>query len=418
MTGSLALDRHWWHISPMRFVSARQSATGGRDVGRLAVALALSLFCGLWLVVGPVGTGSAAKRDGGPAAFGAALDRIVESEGGPPGVSVLIQRGNRREYHRRGFANVTKQLRPTARMPMRIASVSKAFSGAIALRLVRQGKLSLDDTIGERLPGLLPRARNVTLRQALNHTAGLPDYIRDKRFLRRLLADPSQYMPPRRLLSFVRNTPLRFRPGTKYEYSDTDNVVVGLMAEAATGKSYNRLLRELIFRPLKLRQTSLPHTLAISEPFLHGYDVPESSRVDPTTVEDVSRVINPALAWASGGMVSTVIELNRFFRAFIGGRLGVRPAAHRGFVRGSSSPPGPGRNTAGLSIFRYRTPCGTVFGHTGSFPGYRMFAAASRDGRRSVVFAVNAQIVPGEGSQQVSKRIRRAQTLAVCRALR
>jgi D-alanyl-D-alanine carboxypeptidase len=87
------------------------------------------------------------------------------------------------------------------------------------------------------------------------------------------------------------------------------------------------------------------------------------------------------------------------------------------FRPGSSSPPGPGRNAAGLGLFRYRTRCGTVYGHTGSFPGYRLFAASSANGRRSVVFSVNAQIVPGEGSPAVSNAIHRAQLIAVCRAL-
>jgi hypothetical protein len=67
--------------------------------------------------------------------------------------------------------------------------------------------------------------------------------------------------------------------------------------------------------------------------------------------------------------------------------------------------------------FRYRTRCGTVYGDTGSFPGYRLFAASSANGRHSVVFSVNAQIVPGEGSPAVSNAIRRAQLIAVCRAL-
>jgi D-alanyl-D-alanine carboxypeptidase len=87
------------------------------------------------------------------------------------------------------------------------------------------------------------------------------------------------------------------------------------------------------------------------------------------------------------------------------------------FRPGSSSPPGPGREAAGLGLFRYRTRCGTVYGDTGSFPGYRLFAASSANGRHSVVFSVNAQIVPGEGSPAVSNAIRRAQLIAVCRAL-
>jgi len=88
------------------------------------------------------------------------------------------------------------------------------------------------------------------------------------------------------------------------------------------------------------------------------------------------------------------------------------------FRPGSSSPPGPGRNDAGLGVFRYTTRCGAVYGHTGSFPGYRLFAASNAEGTRSVVFVANAQIVPGSGSRAVSDAIRAAQETAVCRALR
>ena len=380
----------------------------------MKLILALSISGAVLALPMPALAAPAGTADTG-AALDAALDRIADRADGPPGVSVLIQRGSKSDYRRRGLANVAAGTPPTPRLAMRIASVSKAFSGAVALELVERGKLRLNETIGQRLPGLLPRANKVTLRQVLNHTGGLPDYIRDPAFLRRLKANPAARMSPRRLLSFVRKTPLRFRPGSRYEYSDSDNIVVGLMAEAATGVSYERLMKRLIFRPLGLRNTTLPTSLRLPDPFLHGYAV-----VPGKAPEDASRLINPTLAWASGGMVSTPPELARFFRAYVGGRLFSGPArrAQRRFVAGSSSPPGPGRNAASLGLFRYRTSCGTVYGHTGSFPGYRLFAAASANGSRAVVFAVNAQIVPGQGSPKVSRLIRAAQTAAVCHALR
>lgn len=411
----------------MRFKRKRAGGVRGWLSG--AVVPALAVLVGLLAAAGPAwGAGDTASR------LDRALDQIAAAKDGPPGVSVLIQRDGRTEFHSRGLADIARGTKPRQAMPLRIASVSKAFSGAVVMALVARGVISLDDTVGMRLPKLLPRARRVTLRQTLNHTGGLPDYIRDPAFLRALQRNPGRHMSPRRLLSFVRDTPLNHRPGTKYEYSDTDNIVAALMAEAATGKSYETLLRELVFRPLRLRATSLPRTLAIKPPFMHGYDLPDPTASKSTPEPgapggeaedvpvDVSRLINPSLAWASGGMVSNVTELSRFFRAYVSGRLVGRRgrvlAQQRRFVSGASSPPGPGRNAATLGLFRYRTGCGTVFGHTGSYPGYRLFAAATHDGRRSVVFAVNAQIVPGQGSQRVSNLIRHAQTTAVCHALR
>jgi D-alanyl-D-alanine carboxypeptidase len=342
----------------------------------------------------------------------------VRARGAPPGLSVLIQRGGRSEFRARGVADVRTGRRPTARDPYRIASMAKAFNGAVVLALVQAGRLSLDDTVGELLPGLMPKADAVTLGQALAHKGGLPDYIRQPAFVRFLQATPAAFLTPSQLIEYVRDVPLNFPPGSRYEYSDTDNVIAGLMAERATGKTYDELLAQYVYDPLGLRATSLPRTLAMPSPFMHGYDVEPGQR--PT---DVSRFINPALAWASGGIVSTPADVGRFFRAYVGGRLFDRPdlrRAQRVFVAGAeSSPPGPGRNASGLALFRYRTRCGTVFGHTGSYPGYRLFGAASDDGTRSVVFTVNAQIVPSaDGTQPIaSKLIRAAQVQAVCRAL-
>ena len=354
------------------------------------------------------GAGDSARLD-------RALDRVMALRGAPPGLSVLIGRPGTAELRRRGFADVRTRRRPGSADRMRIASMAKAYSGAVALALVARGELSLDDTIGRRLPGLLPRAAGVTLAQALQHTGGLPDYIRQPAFLRRFVRRPRAYISPRALVGYVRDLPLRFRPGSRYEYSDTDNIVVALMAEAATGRSYDELLATHVYRPLRVRDTSLPRTPRMPRPFLHGYEV--APGMSP---EDVSQAINPAAAWASGGIVSTPVDVGRFLRGYVGARLfdPATRALQRRFVAGASQPPGPGANAAGPGVFRYRTRCGTVYGHTGSFPGYRLFGAASPDGRRSVAFSVNAQIVPGSGSAAVSRAIRRAQELAVCVALR
>ena len=86
--------------------------------------------------------------------------------------------------------------------------------------------------------------------------------------------------------------------------------------------------------------------------------------------------------------------------------------------RAAATRPARGAIRATLGLFKYKTRCGKIFGHTGSFPGYRLFGAATRNGQRSVVFTVNSQIVPGDGSQRVSEMIRDAQVDAVCHALR
>ena len=393
----------------------------GSGSGRLAIFL-LGLFALLAVTLAAprpaeASTGSNLNR---------ALNRVMDAKNSPPGISMQIVRNGKSQYFRRGVANVKTGAKPRLRQRFRIASVAKAFSGAVALNLVARGRLSLYSRIGDVLPGMLPRAKDVTLGEVLNHTGGLPEYIRSKGFIRVLSTRPGAYVSPRKILSWVRGSKLTHRPGTEYEYSDTDNIVVGLMAQRVTGIPYIRQIRRTIGQRIGgLKSTFLPRTVKIPGPYMHGYDVQAGKRP-----EDISHLINPSGAWASGGIVSTLPNLSRFFRAYVSGRYfghGVRAEiikqAQRNWIAGGESQPaGPGNNSAGMGLFRYKTRCGVMYGHTGSFPGYRVFVASSANGKRSVAFVANAQILKDTrgipNSRQVSALIRKAQVAAVCHALK
>lgn len=334
--------------------------------------------------------------------------------GGPPGAIALVQTKAGIRVSTAGVADRATGQPVTDGDFMRLASVSKAYSGAVALSLVQQGKLALTDTIGQRLPGQFPAWNAVTVAQLLHHTSGLPDYTKSQPFRTQLTADPTATITPQQIVGFVANQPLLFAPGSKYDYSDTDNIVVGLIVEAVTGQSYESELATQVYSPLSLSDTSLPSTTAMGQPTLHGYQLEKGQ-----PPEDVTAALSPSGAWASGGMVSTPAELNTFMRAYVAGRLfgPTVQEAQRQFVPGSSGPPGPGTNSAGLAIYRYQTRCGTVFGHTGNFPGYTMFAAATSDGSRSVVVAVNTQLNANQPVSAAYAALRNTEATAVCAAL-
>src|SRR5918911_2845595 len=348
---------------------------------------------------GKVGSASGQGAKGADAALDRALKELVAMEGGPPGAIAIVQRGNHREVHSFGVRNIKSGLPLRADDHMRLASASKAFNGAVALSLVSKRELSLSDTIGELLPDLPQFWHNITLRQLLNHTSGLPNFTEDLEYLAALGASPKNAPSPRALLSYVENEPLNFEPGSEYRYSNTDNIVVGLMIEAATGEPYEQQLREQVYGPLGLKKTSLPRGANLRKPFIHGYDN------DPTQQppEDISEVLASGWVWASGGMVSTPSEVNDFVRGYVGGELfdlKTRARQRQVVEGGSSEPPGPGKNSAGLGIFRYETRCGTVWGHTGNTLGYTQFMAASPNRSRSVTVSINEQLtqklgVPG-----------------------
>ena len=339
-----------------------------------------------------------------------ALDALVARDGGPPGAIAVVHRPGRTTVLTAGVGDVRTGAAPRPGDRVRLASVAKAYSGAAALRLVAQGRLRTTSTIGEVLP-TLPRAWSaITLAQLLQHTSGLPDFSQSKAFQAVVRADPRGGLPPRRLVLFVAKQPLEFRPGSRYRYSNTDNAVVGLMVARVTGGSYNRALQALVSRPLGLTRTTLPTGHVLRPPSIRGY-----ARGHDGRAVDVTSLLNPVLAYASGGLVSTPAELGAFIRGYVGGRL-FGPAVQRAQAAwrpGRSEPEGPGRNAAGLGLFRYTTACGVVYGHTGNTPGYTQFAAASRDGTRSVTVSVNQQLP----HTPLQPALRRIYALGVCAAL-
>ena len=381
-----------------------------RRAATAAAALVLAATASLGAVTGAnVETGGTGKAD---AAFDKTLGQLIREPGGPPGAIAVVQRGNHMKVFRKGVADQKTGAPIDVDDSWRIGSVSKAFNGAVALQLVAQGKLSLSDTIGQRLPALPPAWHNVTLGQLLNHTSGLPNFTKDPGWQRAV--QEGEYLSPMDLIGLVSAQPLAFPPGSSYAYSNTDNIVVALFAEMATGLPYDILLYQLVFDPLHLRRTVMPLGFSMLEPFVHGYDNNATGERD-----DISEALNMSTVWASGALISSPLDSNRFIRAYAGGKLfgGATRAAQTDFVPGGESEPkGPGENSAGMGLFKYDTRCGTVYGHTGNFPGYTAITVSSPDGRRSFVMLVSTQLDKAAGVPATFEFWRKTAEDGVCAA--
>ncbi|HWE09130.1 MAG TPA: serine hydrolase domain-containing protein [Solirubrobacteraceae bacterium] len=368
-------------------------------------------FCAVGVLL-PSSTGAVASGRTTDAALQRGLERLVAAPGGPVGAVATLYSHGHTTVLRAGRADVARPGAPRSSDHMRIASIAKAFSGAVALHLVQEGVLGLDDTIGQRLPGVLPATwSTITVREMLNHTSGLPDYTKSVGFRKQATTDPHGYVSPTTIIDWVRSDAPVFTPGSRYEYSNTDNIVVALIAARVARRPYARLLSSLIFRQARLSQTSFPsRRISLPAPVLHGYAVEPGK-----PPQDVTTLLSPSGAWASGAIVSTPADLGTFIRADLGdrffGRAQQREQMH--FVPGASSPAGPGTNSAGLALFRYQTKCGAVYGHTGNFPGYVQWAAATADGRRSVTTSLNIAAPTGA----LLAQLRSWQAAAVCALL-
>jgi D-alanyl-D-alanine carboxypeptidase len=387
------------------------SARAGRALASSLAAALLAAIC-LPASLAYAAPARAASPQSSEAALRRAIDRLAAKPDGPPGVAVVVQRGRRVAFRTAGVADVRRKaaIRPTDHM--RLASVAKAFSGAVVLSLVAEGKLSLSDTVGKWLPALPAAWSAVTLRELLAHTSGIPDFSQTDSFGEALGKSLLLAPAPEALLAFA-SPQLDFAPGSRFHYSNSDNVIAALIAAAAGHSSYQSELAQRVLSPLGLSGTSLPSDARMPRPFVHAYVVDP-----PKAPEDVSELFAAGWSWASGGVVSTPRDANTFVRAYVRGALTNRAtrAAQFTFIPGSSEPTGPGVNSAGLAIFRYRTRCGVVYGHTGNTAGYTQFIAANASGARSTVVSVNAQITPKSNAKRFVE-LRRIYTLAVCSAL-
>jgi D-alanyl-D-alanine carboxypeptidase len=377
------------------------------QLGFRRLVVCLSLVC-----VALLGLASAATAKSTTADVRTGLEGLVDSPEGPPGAVATLYKGGKLTTIGVGRADVTKAGAPKATDHMRIASIAKAFSGAVALHLVAEDQLTLDGTIGELVGGLPASWSGITVAELLHHTSGLPDYTHAKAFETHAESDPLAYVKPRQIIGWVRNEPLEFAAGKKYAYSNTDNIVIGLIVEAVTGQSYGDELKRIVFQAAGLTQTSFPSAPAMPTPFIHGY----FAATETKGAQDATEILSPSGAWASGAIVSTPSNLNAFIRNDLALRFFGRAQQREQmdwWAGGESSPPGPGKNSAGLALFRYQTRCGTVYGHTGNFPGYVQFAAATANGKRAVTTTLNIPAPTG----QLLAQLRNVQTTAVCALL-
>src|SRR5262249_39028474 len=166
-----------------------------------------------------------------------------------------------------GLANLELNAPVTEDTVFEIASVTKPFTATAIMMLVEDGKIGLDDEIRKHLPELPVAWSGVKVRHLLSHTSGLPSYMSHPGFAE-LNRKPSG---PRDFVELVSGLPLQFQPGEKYDYVNTNYVLLGLMIERVSGKSYNAFLKEKMFGPLGMNHTRLNDRTKVLSNRASGY---------------------------------------------------------------------------------------------------------------------------------------------------
>ena len=293
----------------------------------------------------------------------------------------------------------------------RIGSNTKTMTSTVILQLVQEGVLALDDPISKFLPDV-PGGENITIAQLSEMRSGLYSYSFDPGFNATLDAEPQKVWTPDELLAIAFTHPAKFAPGTQYDYSNTNIVLLGLVIEQLTGMSASAAFKERIFEPLGLQHTFLPEPKDSSIPTPHAkgyqfgtnvetidsYAVPAAqlpSALTGTLLPINQTDANPSWAWTAGGAISTVDDLAVYVKALVGGGLlddatqKLRIASVQPTVAGQAGGVG-----YGLGIAQFAPG---ILGHDGQLPGYSTFMVYNTNTNETIIIGANLSASPVDG---------------------
>lgn len=289
----------------------------------------------------------------------------------------------------------------TEQSRMLAASIGKTFVGATAIALAQEGRLDLDAPISQWLSerpwfSRLPNHNDITLRQLLNHSAGLPDHVHLDSFVSavsRRWQEPGNPFPPESLIEFVLDLPPLFEAGEGWAYTDTGYIVAGLAMEAATGRCYYDEIQNRFLTPLGLTLTS-PSNRRYLPGLVAGYMAANNSFGFPhkTTSANGRMAWHPGFEWTGGGLVSNSRDLARWGAALFGGQAMSGEYLDDLLNAVSVSPDNEDiQYGSGVGIYR-TTPFGPVYGHGGWIPGYSSSLRYYPDYEVAIAFQINTDI--------------------------
>lgn len=274
-------------------------------------------------------------------------------------------------------AEIRESMTPESRMLA--ASIGKTFVAATMVSVSQERGIDLDAPVsiwlGENRWFLrLPNYQSLTVRQLLNHTSGLPNHVYLPAFagaVSKRWAEPGNPFPPEALVGFVLDTEALSRPGQKWAYTDTGYILIGLVIEAITGRTYYQEVHDRFLEPLELTATSASNKRAL-QGLAAGYVAADNPFAFPAKTTDRDGVMkwNPALEWTGGGLVSTSRDLAHWGGALFGGQSMLKEVRNTMLQSVSIGDHMPGAHY-GLGITISRSgPLAPVYGHGGWIPGY------------------------------------------------
>lgn len=358
---------------------AQASRFSGRR--KSVIAVVAIVVAGLVAGCGGSSTSTSTKQQ---RARDAALTKAIRTgmqQASIPGAIVGVWEDGKAPYVRSfGVRNTASGRRMATDLYMRIGSNTKSFVVTGILQLVDQGKVGLDDPIDKYVPGV-PNGNAITIRQLAGMRSGLYSYSNDI-VPDGVGSDPLRPWTPQELLAISFSHPPVFAPGTQFDYSNTNTVLLGLVVEKVSGQSLGTYIDRHIARPEHLQHTVFPTDAAFPSPHAQGY-----TNWDPRQPIANATDWNPSWGGAAGAMISTLDDLRTWTRDVAAGKL-VKPATQRDRLQFLPAP-GEGEGAEyGLGIENNN---GWI-GHNGNIAGYMTQPFYLPSQRMTMIVLINSNV--------------------------
>ncbi|MEI3895394.1 MULTISPECIES: serine hydrolase domain-containing protein [unclassified Bacillus (in: firmicutes)] len=303
---------------------------------------------------------------------------------GYPGILAKTSQGGKTWSYAAGLADLSTKKPMKTDYRFRIGSITKTFIATVLLQLSGENRLNLDDSIEKWLPGVIQGngydGNQITIRQILNHTSGIADYVNSKDFD---ITDIKKSYTAEEFVKMGISLPPDFAPGKGWSYSNTGYVILGILIEKVTGNSYAEEVENRIIEPLDLSNTFLPGNSSVIPGTKHarGYLQLDGA----SELKDVT-YINPGSS--DGDMISTADDLNKFFSYLLGGKLLKEQQLKQMLTTVPTNREGTGY---GLGIYETKLPNGvSVWGHRGGVPGFTTFAGGTLGSKHTLAVNLNS----------------------------
>jgi D-alanyl-D-alanine carboxypeptidase len=289
-------------------------------------------------------------------------------------------------------------MKPTDRLLL--GSVGKTYVSAVALQLVHERKIGLDDPIStwfgkEPWFGRLPNAAKISVRHLLNHTSGLVRYEFNPRFVADLRAAPDRVWTGEDRLAYLFDTQPAFAPGAGWEYSDTNFIVLGMIIERAGGAPYYEQLQTRILAPQGLKDT-VPSDRRTVPGLVQGYAGADNPFGLPDEmIADGKFVVNPQFEWTGGGLAVTALDLAKWAKLLYEGKV-VDASLMDDLLNGVAAKLGP-ETKYGLGVMLRPTAMGITYGHSGFMPGYQTDVMYFPELKTAIAVQVNSSATRATG---------------------